>query len=140
MSDAAPQLVDDPSTPGRSVPKKKANAPFLAHRNSQAARGAAEAAQQQAGAPQRSLAARILKWSVVALLLAIAGGQFVAGDPIWGYRGKYVKKHYWFPVSAASRGVEVYRLREGWQRSLRRRLPACRPCTCRARRASLRTG
>jgi len=124
MSDAAPQLVDDPSTPGRSVPKKKANAPFLAHRNSQAARGAAAAAEaeHQAGPQQRSLAARILKWSVVALLLAIAGGQFVAGDPIWGYRGKYVKKHYWFPVSAASHGG-LERLSEGWQRSIRQRLP-----------------
>lgn len=98
MTDATPQLVDDPSTPGRSVPKTKANAPFLAHRNSQAARGAAEA--EKAGPRPRSLAALFLKWSLVALLLAVAGGQFIAGDPIWGYRGKYVKKQYWFPVSA----------------------------------------
>jgi hypothetical protein len=40
------------------------------------------------------------KWSLFTVLLAFGAAQFIAGDLLWGYRGKYVKKQTYFPVSA----------------------------------------
>jgi hypothetical protein len=41
----------------------------------------------------------ILKWTVVTLLTAFGAAQFIAGDLLWGYRGKYTKVETYMPVS-----------------------------------------
>lgn len=45
----------------------------------------------------RGLTFLIFKWSLVAVLCAFGLGQFIAGDALWGYRGKYVKKETFMP-------------------------------------------
>lgn len=45
----------------------------------------------------RSIPFLFFKWSLVAILCAIGLGQFIAGDALWGYRGKYVKKETFLP-------------------------------------------
>lgn len=91
--------VADPSTPGRTVPQKKANVPFTKHQKELEKR-----AKDAAAAPpkQRGLLAILVKWAFVAALVAVGTGMFVTGDPIYGYRGKLVQKEFWFPVSAAT--------------------------------------
>lgn len=42
----------------------------------------------------------ILKWTVVTLLTAFGAAQFIAGDLLWGYRGKYTKVDTYMPVSS----------------------------------------
>lgn len=45
----------------------------------------------------KSLTFILFKWSLVTILCAIGLGQFIAGDALWGYRGKYVKKETFIP-------------------------------------------
>ncbi|CEH19205.1 Putative steroid membrane receptor Hpr6.6/25-Dx [Ceraceosorus bombacis] len=105
---ASPRLITDPSDPRRQVPIKKANSPFLAHQAEQARRRAqaqakmassktASRTQRAQTRKQRSLCASLIKWALVGVLFALGAGQFIAGDILWGYRGKYVQKRYWFP-------------------------------------------
>ncbi|PWY99861.1 hypothetical protein BCV70DRAFT_176771 [Testicularia cyperi] len=117
----------DPSNPSRAVPKKKANQPFLKHQRwkeeQELRRRKAAPASSSRGSDQHdSLKARgsssaiggdsnelvdltgpfatlatLLKYVVLTAAIAMAVGQFVSGDPIWGYRGKYIKLRTYMP-------------------------------------------
>ncbi|UZJ52306.1 hypothetical protein CBS101457_001626 [Exobasidium rhododendri] len=50
------------------------------------------------------------KWSLFTILLAFGAAQFIAGDLLWGYRGKYVKKQTYFPPTQ-----RVFTPEELWQ-------------------------
>ena len=41
----------------------------------------------------------LFKWTLFTILFAFGAAHFIAGDLLWGYRGKYVKKQTYFPVS-----------------------------------------
>lgn len=46
---------------------------------------------------ERGLPYLLFKWSLVVILCAIGIGHFIAGDALWGYRGKYVQKETFLP-------------------------------------------
>jgi hypothetical protein len=41
----------------------------------------------------------LIKWTLFTLLTAFGAAQFIAGDLLWGYRGKYTKVETYMPVS-----------------------------------------
>lgn len=110
----------DPSNPLRSVPKKKANSPFLVHqkwkqeqelrrRKAAAERGSSsgKGEKEEGGyeepatdltGPVRVMV-KVFRWVVMVTAIVMAAGFFVAGDPLWGYRGKYTKLRTYLPVS-----------------------------------------
>lgn len=49
--------------------------------------------------PRAKITYLILKWTLFSIFFALGVGQFIAGDILWGYRGRYVKKATYFPVS-----------------------------------------
>ncbi|KDN52848.1 cytochrome b5 [Tilletiaria anomala UBC 951] len=91
--------VCDPSDPTRKVAAKKANKAYMVHqrwKEEQIKSGrmdpkTGKVTQEPLG-PVGKAFFLMLKWSVVGLLLSMAAGQFIAGDPIWGYRGKWVQR------------------------------------------------
>ena len=114
----------DPSNPARSVPKKKANSPFLVHQKWKEEqelrrRKAAEQDSSRSGSTgggsrrqQRSneestidfsgpakLLVKLVRYLVLAVAVVMAAGFFVAGDALWGYRGKYTRLRTYMPVS-----------------------------------------
>lgn len=115
----------DPSNPARSVPKKKANSPFLVHqkwKEEQELRRRKAAEQdssssggkgkggsrrkQKAGEEQTTdlsgpvmVIVKLLRFLMMATAVVMATGFFVAGDGLWGYRGKYTKLRTYMPVS-----------------------------------------
>jgi len=97
----------DPAT-GRSVTYKKGNESMLVHQKWKREQEEKEKkrklknggkSDQGSNFISKSLGF-LIKWSLVGLLLSLAAGQFIKGDLIWGYRGKYVRKSYWLPVSS----------------------------------------
>ena len=96
--------VRDPADPNREVPANKGNTAYLVHQKWQALQEkqkqerAAKGIKEGGGLMDKILWLTI-KWSFVGLLVAAAAGQFVAGDPIWGYRGKYLQWNTYWPVS-----------------------------------------
>lgn len=97
--------IQDPSNPNRTVPAKTANKAMMAHQNWKNAQIKAGKMDPKTGksleksGPIANAIGQMIKWSIVGLLLALATGQFIAGDPIWGYRGKWLKLRTYFPVS-----------------------------------------
>lgn len=112
----------DPSNPSRSVPKKKANSPFLVHqkwkeeqelRRRKAAAAAAAGQDSSSGSKDATpveqetldltgplkLIVKLFRFALMATAVVMASGLFVAGDPLWGYRGKYTKLRTYLPVS-----------------------------------------
>ncbi|CDR98718.1 related to FSH3-putative serine hydrolase [Sporisorium scitamineum] len=109
----------DPSNPSRTVPKKKANSPFLVHqkwKEEQELRRRKTAAEQGSssskdGKKSRSLEEdettdltgplkmilKVFRFAIMATAVVMASGFFVAGDPLWGYRGKYTKLRTYMP-------------------------------------------
>lgn len=116
----------DPSNPLRSVPKKKANSPFLVHQkwkqeqelrrrkaaeqdsSSSSKGGKASHRKQHDGQHETTdltsplkLIVKLLRFAIMATAVAMVSGFFVAGDPLWGYRGKYTKLRTYLPVSCS---------------------------------------
>lgn len=94
----------DPST-GRTVTYKKGNESMLAHQKWKQEQE--EKAKKEALIPKKAsnslgfgkVLGFLIKWSLVGLLMSLAAGQFIKGDVAWGYKGKYIKRSYWLPVS-----------------------------------------
>ncbi|PWN33547.1 cytochrome b5, partial [Meira miltonrushii] len=108
----------DPSDPNRKVKHKKINTAFLKHQRWKAEQERLEQEHGRANKTKaqskpesksdkgkadtttttgRSLPFLFVKWSLVAVLCAFGLGQFIAGDALWGYRGKYVQKETFMP-------------------------------------------
>nr|CDI53035.1 fsh1-domain-containing protein [Melanopsichium pennsylvanicum 4] len=123
----------DPSNPLRSVPKKKANSPFLVHQRwkqeqelrRRKAEGGSDPSSvggiggggskggtkkgkrnDAAGSDEEQttdltgalrVMVKLFRWGIMALAIVLASGVFVAGDPLWGYRGKYTKLRTYMP-------------------------------------------
>lgn len=49
----------------------------------------------------------ILKFIVYALLAITLSGQFIAGDPLWGYRGKWTNIYTYLPVRRAINSLRL---------------------------------
>lgn len=47
------------------------------------------------------LIVKLLRFAIMATAVAMVSGFFVAGDPLWGYRGKYTKLRTYLPVSCS---------------------------------------
>lgn len=62
--------------------------------------GPAKHAKDGTPVARRTLTFVVGKWLLVTLLLAVGAGQFIAGDLLWGYRGRYTKIETYVPVSA----------------------------------------
>jgi len=117
----------DPSNPSRSVPKKKANSPYLVHqkwkeeqelrRRKAAERGSSNSGKGSDGLQRRQgsgqdeyttdlsgpvkMVAKLVRLAMMTIAIVMAAGFFVAGDPLWGYRGKYTRLRTYMPVSRA---------------------------------------
>lgn len=111
----------DPSNPSRSVPKKKANSPFLVHqkwKEEQELRRRKAAAEQGSSTSSGKkgkhddyreettdltgplkMIVKLFRFTVMATAVLMASGFFVTGDPLWGYRGKYTRLRTYLPVS-----------------------------------------
>lgn len=86
----------DPSTPGCSVKHKKQNVAMLAHqrwKEQQASQG--KDSQEPLDLPTPM---QFLKWFILALLAVLALGQFVTGDVLYGYEGRWRDPRRWLPV------------------------------------------
>ncbi|CAO1629401.1 unnamed protein product [Parajaminaea phylloscopi] len=91
----------DPSQPGRTVKHKKANSAFLVHQrwkeDQKAQRRAAGKGEDER--PLEVPSFRIfLKYTLLALLAALALGQFITGDVLYGYEGKWRNPRKWLPT------------------------------------------
>lgn len=42
---------------------------------------------------------KLVRFAIMSVAIAMVTGLFVAGDPLWGYRGKYTKLRTYLPVS-----------------------------------------
>ncbi len=42
---------------------------------------------------------KVVRFAIMSIAIAMVTGLFVAGDPLWGYRGKYTKLRTYLPVS-----------------------------------------
>jgi dihydrofolate reductase len=120
----------DPSNPARTVPKKKANSPFLVHqrwkeeqemrrrkaaeRDSSGGSDSSKSDKKGKGKSGRSsdggeettdlsgavgVIVKLVRFAIMSVAIAMVTGLFVAGDPLWGYRGKYTKLRTYLPVS-----------------------------------------
>lgn len=113
----------DPSNPARTVPKKKANSPFLVHqkwkeeqelRRRRAAERDSSSGTGQSGSRHQpdldedrttdlsgplKMMVKLVRYMIMATAIVMATGFFVAGDPLWGYRGKYTRLRTYMPVS-----------------------------------------
>ncbi|KAN0064651.1 hypothetical protein ACQY0O_002281 [Thecaphora frezii] len=97
----------DPSNPGRMVASKKANQPFLAHQRWKEAQAAKRAKQGLPPVAERKrddmsgggggIVLSTIRSVLLGLAILVATGQFIAGDPLWGYRGKWVQRRTYFP-------------------------------------------
>ncbi|KAJ1020653.1 hypothetical protein NDA16_004046 [Ustilago loliicola] len=119
---AAGERDIDPSNPARSVPKKKANSPFLVHRKwkqeQELRRRKAEEQGSNSGSsgsgkgksgvrsfeePTTDLSGpvrvmiKMFRFLIMAIAALMVTGFFIAGDPLWGYRGKYTKLRTYMP-------------------------------------------
>lgn len=112
----------DPSNPGRTVPKKKSNSPFLVHqkwkeeqelRRRKAAERASSGSSSDAGGKGKGreigeeeitditgpvkAVIKLFRWAIMATAVVMLAGTFVAGDALWGYRGKYTRLRTYMP-------------------------------------------
>lgn len=101
----------DPSNPSRTVAYKKANAPFLAHarfkaqeaerrREKRRQKGLPEDGDEEEEPLELPGPRTVLKWILLTLIAVLAMGQFVTGDVLYGYKGKWRNPKRWIPVSA----------------------------------------
>lgn len=131
---AAGERDVDPSNPARSVPKKKANSPFLVHQKwkqeqelrrrkaeeqgsscggSTGSGGKSKVGGRSYEEPTTDLSGpvrvmiKLFRYLVMAVAVTMVTGLFIAGDPLWGYRGKYTKLRTYMPVSTAQ-GTQGY--------------------------------
>ncbi|SOV05197.1 related to FSH3 - putative serine hydrolase [Ustilago sp. UG-2017a] len=120
-SDAGERDID-PSNPARSVPKKKANSPFLVHQKwkqeqelrrrkaeEQGSNGGSGGSGKSKGrsrsleepttdlnGPVRIIM-KLFRFLIMATAAVMVAGFFIAGDPLWGYRGKYTRLRTYMP-------------------------------------------
>ena len=48
------------------------------------------------------VAVKLFRWTIMSIAIVMAAGFFVAGDPLWGYRGKYTRLRTYMPVSTST--------------------------------------
>ncbi|PWN23175.1 cytochrome b5 [Microstroma glucosiphilum] len=107
-AEARPRQVD-PSDPSRTVAYKKANTPFLAHarfkaqeaerrREKRRQKGLPEDGDEEEEPLELPGPRTVLKWMLLILIAVLAMGQFVTGDVLYGYKGKWRNPKKWIPV------------------------------------------
>lgn len=94
----------DPSQLGRTVKHKKANSAFLVHQqwkeDQKAKRIAAGIGEEEEEQPIEAPSLRVfVRWTLLAVIAAMAIGHFITGDVLYGYEGKWRNPKRWLPVS-----------------------------------------
>lgn len=109
-----PARQNDPSRPGRSVKYKKQNVAFLRHQRWKEEQAAKGPAPEPIELPSP---VTLLKWTLLLVISILAVGQFVTGDVLYGYEGRWRNPRRWLPVPQRSFTMAELALYDGKQES-----------------------
>lgn len=111
----APERFDvDPADPARKVPHKRVNNAYLVHQRWLQQQAAKEDKRRDTHGFEPSdvgdIIASVFLTALAALAIALLAGQYIYGDLLWGYRGKWTNWRARIPVCCVLQsGADVQR-------------------------------